>query len=171
MSLRNLISRCTVALASAGSKLQTLQIRMLAGEVKDSVEHLEPYGFTSHPHAGAEGVAVFPGGDRSHGVVVVVADRRYRLQGLKTGEVALYDDIGQCVHLTREGILIKGAGLPMVITDTPKLRVEAPIECTGDITDNVDGDGSSMAAMREVFNDHDHPGDSGGTTSRPNQGM
>lgn len=171
MSLRNLISRCTVALASAGSKLQTLQIRMLAGEVKDSVEHLEPYGFTSHPHAGAEGVAVFPGGDRSHGVVVVVADRRYRLQGLKTGEVALYDDIGQCVHLTREGILIKGAGLPMVITDTPKLRVEAPIECTHDITDNAESGGSSMAAMRTVYNNHDHPGDSGGTTSKPNQGM
>lgn len=171
MSLRNLISRCTVALASAGSKLQTLQIRMLAGEVKDSVEHLEPYGFTSHPHAGAEGVAVFPGGDRSHGVVVVVADRRYRLQGLKTGEVALYDDIGQCVHLTRGGILIKGAGLPMVITDTPKLRVEAPIECTSDITDNAESGGSSMAAMRAVYNNHDHPGDSGGTTSKPNQGM
>lgn len=171
MSLRNLISRCTVALASAGSKLQTLQIRMLAGEVKDSVEHLEPYGFTSHPHAGAEGVAAFPGGDRSHGVVVVVADRRYRLQGLKTGEVALYDDIGQCVHLTRAGILIKGAGLPMVITDTPKLRVEAPIECTGDITDNTESGGSSMAAMRAVYNNHDHPGDSGGTTSKPNQGM
>lgn len=101
----------------------------------------------------------------------MVADRRYRLQGLKTGEVALYDDIGQCVHLTRGGILIKGAGLPMVITDTPKLRVEAPIECTGDITDNAESGGSSMAAMRAVYNNHDHPGDSGGTTSKPNQGM
>ena len=101
MSLSTIISRCTVALASAAGKLQSLQIRMLADEVKDNVEHLEPYGFTSCPHAGAEGVAVFPGGDRSHGVVVVIADRRFRLQGLKPGEVAIYTDEGAKLHFER----------------------------------------------------------------------
>lgn len=171
MTLKNVVSRCTLALANAAGKLQQLQIRMLAGEVKDAVEHLEPYGFTSCPHPGAEGVAVFPGGDRSHGVVVVLADRRYRLQGLKTGEMAIHDDQGQSVHLTREGIVIKGAGKPIVMTDAEKLRVECPIECTHDITDKVDSGGSSMAAMRVTYNDHDHPGDSGGTTGKPNQGM
>lgn len=171
MSLHTWISRCTLALTNAAGRLQTLQVRMLAGEVKDAVEHMEPYGFTSHPHPGAEGVVVFPGGDRSHGVVVVIADRRYRLQGLKPGEVALFDDQGQSVHLTRAGIVIKGAGKPVTVTDAEKLRVECPIECTHDITDNVDGTGTSMAAMRETYNDHDHPGDSGGTTGKPNQGM
>lgn len=170
MSLKNVVSRCTLGLVNAAGKLQALQIRMLAGEVKDAVEHLEPYGFTSHPKPGAEGVAVFPGGDRSHGVVVVLADRRYRLQGLKAGEMAIHDDQGQCVHLTREGIVIKGAGKPVLITDAPKLRVECPIECTGDITDNVDGEGSSMASMRVTYNDHDHT-ETGGTTRKPNQEM
>ena len=32
---------------------------------------------------------VFTGGNRSHGALVVVGDRRYRLKGLKEGEVAL----------------------------------------------------------------------------------
>ena len=171
MSVKNLISRCSVALVNAKGKLQALQIRMLAGEVKDGVEHLEPYGYTSHPLRGAEGVAVFPGGDRSHGVVIVVADRRYRLQGLKPGEVALHDDQGQCVHLTREGIVVKGAGKPITITEASKLRVECPIECTHDITDRVDGGGSSMAAMRDTYNDHDHSDPHGGNTDKPNQGM
>ncbi len=171
MSVKNLISRCTVALVNAKGKLQALQIRMLAGEVKDGVEHLEPYGFTSHPHDGAEGVVVFPGGDRSHGVVIVVADRRYRLQGMKAGEVAVHDDQGQCVHLTREGIVVKGAGKPITITDAPKLRVECPIECTHDITDRVGEGGTSMAAMRDTYNDHDHPDPHGGNTDKPNQGM
>lgn len=169
--MRNFISRCTVALVDAATKLQSLQIRMMAGEVKDGVEHLEPYGFTSHPHDGAEGVAVFPGGDRSHGVVIVIADRKYRLQGLKPGEVALHDDQGQCVHLTREGIVVRGAGRPITITDAPKLRVECPIECTHDITDMVDAGGTSMAAMRQVHNDHDHPDTHGGNTGKPNQEM
>lgn len=171
MSLRNLISRCTVVLANAGSKLQALQIRMLAGEVKDGVEHLEPYGFTSCPHGGAEGLAVFPGGDRSHGVVIVVADRRYRMQGLKKGEVALHDDQGQSVHLTRDGIVVKGAGKPVLITDAEKLRVECPIECTHDITDRVGDGGKSMAAMRVTYNDHNHPDPHGGNTGTPNQEM
>ena len=101
MSLQNMVSRCTVALATAARKMQALQIRLTAGEVKDDVEHLEPYGYTSNPHPGAEGVAVFPGGDRSHGVVVVVADRRFRLKGLKPGEVALYTDEGDKIHFER----------------------------------------------------------------------
>ncbi|MDH1499349.1 phage baseplate assembly protein V [Comamonas terrigena] len=101
MSLQNMVSRCTVALATAMRKMQALQIRLTAGEVKDDVEHMEPYGYTSNPHPGAEGIAVFPGGDRSHGVVVVVADRRFRLKGLKPGEVALYTDEGDKIHFER----------------------------------------------------------------------
>lgn len=96
-----MVSRCTVALVNTALKMQGLQIRLLAGEFKDNVEHMEPYGYTSAPHPGAEGVAVFPGGDRSHGVVVVVADRRYRLKGLKDGEVALYTDEGDKLHFER----------------------------------------------------------------------
>ena len=118
MSLATLITRCTVALANAAGKLQALQVRMLADEVKDNVEHLEPYGFTGCPHAGAEGVVVFPGGDRSHGVVVVVADRRFRLQGLKPGEVALYTDEGAKLHFERGNKLTIVAGAVDIVSDT-----------------------------------------------------
>ncbi len=38
-----------------------------------------------------------------------MSDRRYRLKGLQTGEVAVYDDQGQSVTLTREGIVVDGA--------------------------------------------------------------
>lgn len=166
-----MVSRCTLALVNTALKMQGLQIRVLAGEVKDNVEHMEPYGFTSAPHPGAEGVAVFPGGDRSHGVVVVVADRRFRLKGLKPGEVALHDDQGMCVHLTREGPVIKAAGKPILFTDASKARFECPIESTGNITDNVDENGKSMAGMRATYDGHDHPDPHGGTTQEPNQKM
>lgn len=112
----NMIARGTVAMSTATSKMQGLQLRLLAGEVKDNVEHFEPFGFTSKPLPGAEAVAVFLDGDRSHGIVVVVADRRYRLQGLEDGEAALHDDQGQKVHLKRDGI---------VIETSKKCRIEA----------------------------------------------
>lgn len=162
--ISNLIARGTIAAVDAARKMQSLQVRLLAGEIKDTIEHVEPYGFTSHPQAGAEAVALFLDGDRSHGVVLVVADRRYRLTSLEAGEVALYDDLGQKVHLTRDGMVIDGAGLPIVINNAPSVTVTSPVvtlqastkvriesaelESTGEIKDRCDSDGSTMEWIR-----------------------
>lgn len=105
-SVGNMLARGTLVLANAATKMQSLQVRILDGEAKDAVEHFEPYGYTSRPHPGAEALLQFFGGDRSHGVAFMVADRRYRLTGLEAGEVALHDDLGQKVHLTRDGVVI-----------------------------------------------------------------
>lgn len=98
-TLQNMVARCTVALSNAAGKMQQLQIRLLAGEVKSGVEHMEPYGFTSNPLAGAEGIAIFPGGDRSVGYVIVTTDRRYRIVGLEPGELAIYTHEGASIKL------------------------------------------------------------------------
>ena len=105
-AIANMAMRGTVSLINSGSKMQTLQVRMRGDELKDGVEHFEPYGFTSKAHAGSEAIFLSFGGDRSHTVAIVVADRRYRLKALEDGESALYDDLGQVVYLTREGIKI-----------------------------------------------------------------
>lgn len=171
-SVGNMLARGTLAMANAAAKMQTIQVRILSGEAKDSVEHFEPYGYTSNPHPGAEVLLQFFGGDRSHGVAIMVSDRRYRLAGLESGEVALYDDIGHVVRLTRAGIVIDGGGHQVTIVNTPKLRVEGGIDATGDIKDRCDmPDGRTMNAMRQTYNSHTHQGDSGGTTGTPNQGM
>ncbi|OLY66106.1 baseplate assembly protein, partial [Citrobacter braakii] len=102
------------------------------------IEHLEPYGFTSRAQAGAEAVVLFPDGDRSHAVAITVSDRRYRMKGLKTGEVALYDDQGQSVTLTRAGIVVDGGGKVITFKNAPKARFEMDIESTGQIKDLCD---------------------------------
>lgn len=136
--LTRMIARGTVALASAGSMLQTLQMRLTAGEVKDDLEHFEPYGFTSHPKPGAEGVALFLGGDRSHGVVVCVADRRFRLKELQPGEVALYTDEGDTFVFKRGRIVeldtmtLKVKAGTAVEFDTPLIKATGRIESAGD---------------------------------------
>lgn len=104
--ITNMIVRVTIAAVSSALKTQRVQIGALAGEGKTDIEHFEAYGHTSNPHPGAEGLGLFFGGDRSHGAVICVGDKRYRLTGLKSGEVALYDDLGQVVHLTRDGISV-----------------------------------------------------------------
>lgn len=161
--VRLTVGRGILRLVSDAHAVQQVQAEFLKGEVRDGMERFQQYGFTSVPHGGAEVIALFTGGDRSNGVVIAVGDRAFRLSGLKGGEVALYDDQGQSVHLTREGIVIKGAGLPVTITDTPKLRVEADMEVTGEIKDRADADGRTMEGMRQTYNAHTHPEPDGGT--------
>jgi phage gp45-like len=50
-----------------------------------------------------EGIAVFLGGQRNHPVVIAVDDRRHRPMGMKPGESAQYDNIGQMTLLRRNG--------------------------------------------------------------------
>lgn len=136
--LTRLLARGTVVLANSANKLQSLQMRLTAGEVNDDMEHFEPYGFTSNPLAGAEGIATFLGGDRSHAVVLVVADRRYRLKALAAGEVAIYTDEGDKIHFKRGRVIdIDTATLNIrassgVNIDSPTLSMSGKIVSQGD---------------------------------------
>ncbi len=145
----------------------TVQAALLTGEVKP-LQHRQPYGFASRvrPPDGAGGGEVLAGflnGDRSHGFAFGVGDRRFQV-ALTEGEVAIHDDLGQKVHLTRDGIVIHGAGRQITITGTPKLRIEAELEVTGGAT--LGGDlvaagevadaAGSLTEMRGVFNPHYH---------------
>lgn len=137
--LGNLVSRGAVSAVKSTTKMQTLQLRLMSDEQKDNVEHFEPFGFTSKPLAGAEHVTLFFDGDRSHGVTVVVADRRYRLTTLADGEVALHDAYGNKVHLKADGTLAIVAGLKVQITSpltttSGDLSVGGNLAVTGNIT-------------------------------------
>jgi phage baseplate assembly protein V len=147
----NLVARGKVLAANSASKMQTLQVALLAGETKDTVEHFEPFGFTSKPLAGAEHVTLFLDGDRSHGVTVVVADRRYRLQGLEDGEAALHDAFGNKVHLKKDGTLAIVASAKVQIT-SPLVTISGNLQVAGFITAGGDvvGGGKSLVG-------HTHP--------------
>jgi phage baseplate assembly protein V len=138
MTVKNMLARGTVVLVDALKKMQSLQLRLTAGELKDNVEHFEPYGFTSNPLSGAEVLTAFIGGDRSHAVVLVASDRRYRIQELKPGEVAIYTDEGDRIHFKRGRIIdietetlnIKASG--SVNFDTPTITQSGRIVSQGD---------------------------------------
>lgn len=105
-----IVTRAVLTLVDDARLLQEVQVKLLADEVMDGVERFQEYGFTSVPHAGAEGVALSVGGHRSNTVVIAVDDRRYRLKGLQNGEVALYTDEDQAEHghrivLRRGGVI------------------------------------------------------------------
>ncbi|MFK0090639.1 phage baseplate assembly protein V [Pseudomonas sp. NPDC090755] len=162
--LTRMLVRGTVVLAAASHKLQALQMRLTAGEIKDGLEHFEPYGFTSHPLPGAEGIAAFLGGDRSHGIVLTVADRRYRLQALEAGEVALYTDEGDKVHLKRGRIID-------IETDTLNIKATSAVNFDTPLitqTGQIVSDGDQLAAgISQVGHVHGGVLIGGGQTEPP----
>lgn len=169
--VRGMVSRAVVSLVNDAFKLQGLQVTLMAGQTPDDVERFQSYGLTSVPHPGAEGIALAVGGSTGHTVVIAVDDRRFRLTDLQGGEVALYDDLGHKLHLTRDGIVIDGGGHLVKMTNLAKLRVEADIESTGEIKDRCDTPQSrSMQQMRSTYTTHTHKeNDIGGQTNTPTQ--
>lgn len=108
--------RGVLSLVNAASGVQLAQAEGLAGEELADAELFQHYGFTSHPPAGTMAVVLPIGGRTTHGIVVATEHASYRLQALAGGEVAIYDDLGQQVRLSRTGITIK---------TSQKLRLEA----------------------------------------------
>lgn len=115
-------------LLSYPGKPQQLQVEGNTGTVRDKVQHVQPYGLTVNPLPGAEAVTINMGGDAAQSLCIVVADRRYVME-LEQGEVALHDDQGQSVHLTRSGIIITSDKLVRI--DSPSVEMSGKINLTG----------------------------------------
>jgi phage gp45-like len=69
--------------------------------VLEGVEALAPYGVASVPPPGSEAIVLAPGGGRDGAFVIACGDRRYRLEGLAEGEVALFSDEGDALVFRR----------------------------------------------------------------------
>lgn len=170
MKLLDIIIRGVVTAKNGARKMRTLQIKLLDRDVREPVEHFEPYGFTGEPHDGAEVLAVSLGGDREHTIAAIVTDRRHRPTDLKSGEVVIYDDLGRKVYISREGIKVEGKDSPITVTTTGNVTVKGAkitldgeveitknLKVTGDVMDK--GGSYSMSGMRSTYNSHKH-GDS-----------
>ena len=103
------------------------------GEAFAGREYFQHYGFTSRPRAGAEGLVLVQGGTV---FLVATDDRRYRLS-LEDGEVALYTDEGDMIHLKRGGeILVSSQGKVAIeaATEVAIDSAEVAITATGEVT-------------------------------------
>jgi phage gp45-like len=78
----------------------------------DEFQHWQPYGFQARPLAGADAIVVSMGSNADQRIALLVGDRRYTI-ALEAGEVAIVDDLGQKVHLTRTGIVVDAPGIKL----------------------------------------------------------
>lgn len=164
--------RGVITLVKAAGAIELMQLNGLAGEKLQDNEYFQHFGLTSNPPVGSMAIVLPIGGKTAHGIIIATEHGTYRLKNLASGEVALYDDQGQKIHISRNGIIVNGAGKQVTITNTPKVRMEtANLEVTGDIKDNCDSTGKTMSGMRTTYNGHTHNDPQGGAVSVPNQDM
>lgn len=140
--------RGVITLVKAAGAVQIVQADGISGELVQDIELFQHYGYTSNPPRGTMAVIVPVGGKTSHGIVIATEHGIFRLKNLAPGETALYDDQGQKIHITRTGIVIDGANLPIniqntphVIADTPKFTFTHDVEILGklDVTKDIIG--------------------------------
>lgn len=149
---------------NAAPAVQLVQVDGLDGETLQAVELMQQYGLTSHPPVGTMAVLVPIGGRTAHGIIIATEHGAYRLKNLASGEVAIYTDEGDHVHLKRGRVVEIVAGT--------KLRVVSPLlECTGEIKDRCDSDGRTMSGMRSIYNAHTHSDPQGGSVGTPSGTM
>lgn len=168
--------RAKLALLKNGGPVVLVQGEGLAGEKLQDAELFQQFGFTSVPPAGTMLVAVPVGGKTSHSIVVATEHGTYRLKILESGEAALYSQEGAYVAV-RNGKVVEVDCARMVVNaseevqfNTPKVLTTGLVKANGDITDQAETGGKSMASMRSTYNNHDHRElGIGGNTSKPNQ--
>ena len=129
--VRLMIGRALITAINDGGKIQTAQVKLLDGEVRDAVEVLHQYGFTSVPPGKPEGLYFSVGGDRDHGVMICVADRDFRLKNLSAGEVAIGTDedtggLPHRIHFKRGREIHLIAGLTKLVLTPDGIRIETP---------------------------------------------
>lgn len=99
------------------SKMMQQMTGSMMGEGRSAVESPQNYGFSSVVRGAtkgsdgkiqdcAEGFMSYFGGNRTSNFCAVMDDRRYRPMGLKQGENAQYDDLGQMTILRRTGLYL-----------------------------------------------------------------
>lgn len=169
--LLNVFGKARVKIVNDAGDAQMIQARFGGDELIDRLPRFAEFGFTSVPPNDSEVLAIFLAGDRSNAAVIASHHSGSRPRNLNEGESAIFNQVGVRILLTKDGLVIEGACLPVTINgtpnltvnasngvdlNTPKLSVRGDIEATGNITDQMGADGKSMASMRQLHNEHTH---------------
>ncbi|NDV77089.1 phage baseplate assembly protein V [Burkholderia cenocepacia] len=145
---------------------QLLQVQVNERETIDNLPRSAEFGLTSVPPNGSDVTMLNLGGGRNNAVIVGTNHQQSRPRNLQPGETMLYSQDGKSVYLTASGgVVVEAKGQAVTVNDASivtinaatKVRMVTPrFECTGDIVDNCDTTGRSMAADRVIFDEHEH---------------
>jgi len=167
-SLSLMVGRCLLIAANDNLQRQNVQVRLLADEVADDVEHYQQAGFTSVPLGGAVGLFLASGGKRSSLAAFLLENKERRLKGLEPGDAAIYHIAeGHHLVLKKNGVALlmckrfEVQASEQVAFDTPLASFSGQVEIAG-ISTAQDHLSSGVSGLG-----HAHTGNLGNPTSAP----
>lgn len=134
-------------------------------EVRDGTIRYTDFGFSSSLPAGSDVLIAYINGDRSNAIIFASNHPSSRHQNLNAGESVLYNQWGLHILMTEEGIVIEAKDKDVTINNANKVTVNAKTEVllntpllkvTGNIIDNCESNESTLKALRDSHNKHDH---------------
>ena len=157
------ILRAIIHRVADGAETQQVDVETHDGLVRAGVEVLQPYGVAGVPPApdGALAVVLAVGGDPGDLVVLPIAAPSARLGGLAPGEVAIYDQRGNRVHIKAGGVIeILAATKVKVVAPSVQIVASGGVDITGDlrVSGQVADANGTMQEMRDRYNAHTHGG-------------
>ena len=160
--LQTLLRRGLLTRVKYADNVRLIQVKTTAGQPLDDIEHIEPFGFTSHPKAGAEAVVLAFGGNSSHTIGLVVGDRRFRMV-IDEGDVAVYNSNADYLHLKANGEAILKSSTKVTV-DSPTVDMTGALNVTGAVsmasTLAVNGQSTltgDATIAGKSFSSHKHP--------------
>jgi phage baseplate assembly protein V len=173
--LRRMVSVCRGVVQDDTGPAQLVQVTPSNLETFDSVPRLAEYGYQSVPPDGWDGIAVFPSGNRSCGVIIATNHQQFRIRNLQKGEVCISDNQGQKIYFKKGGgilmtdkagstVNMNGDGTGSVtfgsgFTVNANTKIVGTLEVTQNITADEDVIVSSLSTKNHV-----HPGVSSGSS-------
>ena len=124
-----MVGRAIVRMIGDGASRQTAQLEVTKDELLDDVPRIQNYGLTGVPPiAGTDCVVLFLNGDRNEPIIVAMENRQFRVQGLESGEVAMYDDLGNVIKLGRDQVDV--TAVTKLVGTAPTVEVTAATSAT-----------------------------------------
>ena len=109
-SVQILASRCVLDSLKDSESIQIVKVQILSGESQE-LERIQSFGFSSNPVPLSEGVCLFIGGSRDHGIVLAIDDRNSRPKDKNEGSSTQYDISGSEVYLDGQGNIEEKASI------------------------------------------------------------
>ena len=132
--------------------------------VTDKVMRAGEFGLASVPPNGSEVVILRRNARRGQPIIIATGHRASRPTGLRPGDSGIYDVRGAHILLTEDGIEIDAQGQQVTVVNASRVRCECDIETTGDVISRCDGQQVSLNALRDAYDEHDHPPVAGSTS-------
>lgn len=127
-AVRNMIRRVSLVDLDDSGPQQNTRLKGLSGEELKKVVRVQPYGFTSNPPAGSEGLLLSMGGRSDRAMVLGIEAPGKRPTALGDGATAIYGPDGSILKMVMQSVTLDAGGKEVVITNAKKVTIKATDE-------------------------------------------